>query len=151
MEALINAVTEFLAAIFARFGYVGRPRRRQNIRDELALLDLIRDSPAYGAESQAAIYLSEHIAAEVARYSGVELHQKRKIAWRSVALAIVIGVPFGYWTFKLNQGGFSWLSLPTGAVAGFFLIGGLGILLTGDDSSDSSSSNSDLEQLPQEP
>lgn len=139
MEALVNAVSEFLAAIFARFGYVGRPRRRQNIRDELALLDLIRDSSAFGVESDAAGFLSGHITHEVARYSGIELERKRKIAWNSVVIALVVGIPFAYWTYKLNQHGFAWLSLLTGFVAGFMLIGGLGILLTGDDSSGESS------------
>jgi hypothetical protein len=70
----------------------------------------------------------------VARYSGVELERKRKIAWNSLAIALVVGIPFAYWTYKLSQDGFAWPSILTGLVAGFMLIGGLGILLTGDDS-----------------
>jgi hypothetical protein len=71
VEALVNSISEFLAALFARFGYVGRPRRRANLRDEIKLLDEIRDSPAFGAESDGARHLTDHIANELARYSGV--------------------------------------------------------------------------------
>lgn len=134
VEALVNAVSEFLAAIFARFGYVGRPRRRANIRDDLGLLDQIRDSPDFGADSRARRFLADHITAEVARYSGVDLKRKRKIPWGTVAVAMILGLPLTYLTYKLNQQGFSWFSLLPGAVAFFFVIGGLAVLFTGDDS-----------------
>jgi hypothetical protein len=134
MEALVNAVSEFLAAIFARFGYVGRARRRAHVREDLALLDEIRKSDAYGAQSQTASYLHDHINREVAAYSGIELKHKRKIPWGTVILSIPIGLIFAYWTYKIVDDGFSLLSLLPGTVAAFFLIGGFGVLFTGDDS-----------------
>lgn len=134
MEALVNAVSEFLAAIFARLGYVGRARHRGNIRDELDLLNLLRDSPAFGAESGPAKALSQHITGEIARYSGVE--PKSKIQWGSVAAAAIIGIPLGYWTYKLNQDGFSWLSLAPGTVSALMLIAALGLLFNRDTPSD---------------
>lgn len=134
MEALINAVSEFLAAIFARFGYVGRTRRRAHIREDLALLDEVRKSDAYGPQSQTAGYLHDHINREVAHYSGIELKHKRKIPWGTVILSVPLGLVFAYWTYKIVDDGFSFFALLPGAVAAFFLIGGLGVLFTGDNS-----------------
>jgi HAMP domain-containing protein len=141
MEALVNAVSEFLAALFARFGYVGRARRRGNIRDELELLMLLRDSPAYGTESSAARTLSEYITGEVERYAGVE--PKTKIAWGSVTTAAIIGIPLGYLTYKLNQDGFSWISLLPGSISGFMLIGALGLLFNRETPSDEPTAESE--------
>jgi hypothetical protein len=131
MEALVNAVSEFLAAVFARLGFVGRQRRRVNIKEDLSLLDMLRDSPSFGPESTAATHLLTHIEEEVARYSGIE--QKRKIQWGSVATAFVIGLPAAYLTYKLNQDGFSWFTLLTAPIAAFMLIGGLALLLNSKD------------------
>lgn len=134
MEALVNSVSEFLAAIFARAGFVGRQRRRANIKEDLSLLDLIRNAPGFGPESPATSHLSAHISGEIARYSGIE--PKRRIEWSSVITAFVIGVPAAFVTYKLNQDGFSWFSLIPGLVAAFMLIGGLGLLLNTKDSED---------------
>jgi hypothetical protein len=49
-------------------------------------------------------------------------------------MAMAIGLPLAYWVFKLNQDGFSWISLVPGLVAAFFLVGALGMLFTGDES-----------------
>lgn len=137
MEALVNAVSEFLAALFARFGYVGRARHRANIRDDLALLDLLRNSPSFGDDSDAARHLMGHIGIEVARYAGIEIEHRRKIQWGSVLTAAIIGLPAGYLTYKLNQGGFSWVSLLPGLISAFMLIGGLGLLFSRDSPDES--------------
>lgn len=134
MEALVNAVSEFLAAIFARFGYVGRARKRAHIREDLVLLDEIRKSDAYGPQSQTANHLHDHINREIADYSGIGLQHKRKIPWGTVILSIPIGLAFAYWTYEIVDDGFSLLSLLPGSVAAFFLVGGLGVLFTGDNS-----------------
>jgi len=131
---LVNSISEFLAALFARFGYVGRPRRRDNLREELALLEEIRESPAFGVDSESARFLTDHIANEVARYSGVL--KKRKIPWGTVALSAVIGLPASYWTYTMVRDGFVWYAIFPGLIAGFFVVGGLAILFTGDDSSE---------------
>jgi hypothetical protein len=132
VEALVNAVSEFLAAIFARFGHVGRARRRAHIREDLTLLEEIRRSDAFGSQSQTATYLHDHINREVADYSGIE--PKRKIPWGTVIPSIPIGLALAYWTYKIVDDGFSLLALLPGTAAAFFLIGGFGLLFTGDDS-----------------
>jgi hypothetical protein len=125
MDALVAAVSEFLAAIFARFGYVGRTQRRAHIREDLLLLEEIRGSEAYGSQSQPAGYLHDHINREVADYSGITLKHERKVPWGTVVLSIPIGLGFAYWTYKIVDDGLSLFSLLTGAVAAFFLIGAL--------------------------
>jgi hypothetical protein len=96
MGELVNAASEFLVAIFARIGIVGRPLRRAAIRDEIQLPHEIRDSPDFGTETWAHRYLSDHVTTEVAKDSGIELKRKRKIPWGSVFLALTIGLPLGY-------------------------------------------------------
>lgn len=132
MDALVNAISELLAAIFGRLGYVGRPRRRANIRDEIKLLDEIRSSSIFGSDSESARQLTDHIAQEVARYSGVI--RKRRIPVGSVIICAVLGLPAAYVTYRMVRDGFVWYSIFPGIIAGFFIFGGLAILFTGDDS-----------------
>ena len=128
MEGLVKAVSDFLAAALRGLGFVGRPRRRAGIRDDLELLDRLRDSPDFGTESSAHRFLLEHITSEVAKLAGVESIRKRKIPWASVAMALLIAAPLAYWTYKLNHDGFLWLSLFPGTVAGLMLVAVLGML-----------------------
>ncbi len=141
MGELVNAASEFLAAIFARIGIVGRPRRRAAIRDEIQLLHEIRDSPDFGTESRAHRYLADHVTTEVARYSGIELKRKRNIPWGSVFLALAIGLPLGYWTYRLNDAHFSWFSVLPGSISALMLIAALGFL-TGDSNAEEDQASS---------
>jgi hypothetical protein len=122
MEALVNAVSDLLAAILGRFGHVGRARGRVNIREDLDLLGQFRDSPEFGPESLASNYLTDHITTEVARYSGAVQEPKRKRPWPAIVLALLIATPLVYVTIKLNQDGFSWLSLLPGLGATLMLL-----------------------------
>jgi hypothetical protein len=122
MEALVNAVSDLLAAILGRFGHVGRARGRANIREDLDLLGQLRDSPEFGPESLASGYLEDHITTEVARYSGAVQEQKRKRPWPAIVLGLLITAVLVYLFFKLNQGGFSWFSLLPGLGATLMLL-----------------------------
>lgn len=99
-EALVHAASELLAAIFGRLGYVGRPRRRASIREEIELLDRLRSSPNFGPESDALRMLSDHISEEIASYAGKDLKRK---AWGSATFGLIVGLPLAYVTYKLNQ------------------------------------------------
>jgi hypothetical protein len=134
MPALVNAISEFLAAIFAQFGYVGRTRKRAHIREDLILLSQVRESDAYGPQSEAVEDLHDHIKREITDYSRITLKHKRKIPWGTVLLAIPLGLVFAFWSYKIVDDGFSLFSLLPGTAAAFFLIGGFGVLFTGDDS-----------------
>ncbi len=139
MEGLVRAASEFLAAVLGMLGFVGRPRRRAHIRDDLDLLMRLRESPDFGPDSAAHGYLAGHITREVAGFSGIELDRKRKIPWFSVVLALVIGLPLAYWTYRLDEDGFNWVSLLPGAPAALLLLAALGMLFTGDQSAEQDS------------
>ncbi|MGH2964385.1 MAG: hypothetical protein ACRDMH_03255 [Solirubrobacterales bacterium] len=133
IETLVNAASDFLAAILGKLGFVGRARRRAGIRDDLDLLDRLRDSEAFGSASSAHGYLVGYINLEVAKLAGVELKRKRKIAWGSVVWAFIIGLPLGYLTYKLNQDGFNWVSLFPGLVSALMFLAILGMLFNTDE------------------
>lgn len=129
MVSLVNAISEFLAAVLSRLGFVGRVRRRAGIQDDLALLDRLRESPDFGDDSPAHSFLAAHITLEVAKFTGVERQRKRKVSRAGVIMTLVIGIPPGYWVYWLNQDGFSWASLFPGAIAGLMVIAVLGMFL----------------------
>ena len=120
VEAIVNAISELLAAILGRFGHVGRARGRANIRQDLDLLNQVRGAPEFGAESEASGYLVAHITSEVARYSGHEPPRKRP--WAAIALSLFIGIPLAFLTYSLNSDGFDWFSLIPGAGALLMLL-----------------------------
>lgn len=86
METLIKAASDFLAAILSTLGFIGRPRRRAGIRDDLDLLERLRSSPDFGPESAPHRFLTERVTLEVARLSGVELSRKEEdpLEWRRI-------------------------------------------------------------------
>lgn len=108
-----RASSELLAAVFGALGFVGRPRRRAGILADLDLLDRLRDSHAFGPDSPAHWFLVQHISLEVAKLANVELKRKKKVPWASVAFALLIGAPLGFWTYELNKSGFRWFSLSS--------------------------------------
>jgi hypothetical protein len=115
VEAIVNSISELFAAILGRFGHVGRTRSRANIRQDLDLLGQLRESPEFGAESQASSFLASHITSEVARYSGWEPTRKRP--WGSIALSLFIGIPLAFLAYSLSSDGFDWFSLLPGVGA----------------------------------
>jgi len=136
MEMLVSAVSDFLAAVLSKLGFVGRTRRRAGIQDDLELLGRLRGAPEFGPDSAAHRFLVDHITLEVAKFAGVELKRTKRRDWVAVALALCIGLPLGYWTYKLNQDDFRWLSLIPGSVAGLMLVGALGTLLGVEETPD---------------
>jgi hypothetical protein len=132
MEAIVNAISELLAAILGRFGHVGRARGRADIRQDLDLLGQLRESPEFGSESQASGYLVSHITSEVARYSGHE--PARKKPWGSIALALFIGLPLAYLAYSLSSDGFDWFSLLPGIVAFLMLVAAIQLFTDDKDS-----------------
>jgi hypothetical protein len=67
METLVRAASDFLAAILARVGFVGRPRRRAAIRQDLELLRDLEATPELGRGTWAHEVLVGHIALDVAK------------------------------------------------------------------------------------
>lgn len=125
MDNLVKAIAELFAAAFSAVGYVGKPRRRANIRDNLKLVNELAEHPDFGRGSWPHQALMNRTALEVAKLAGVPL-KGREIPWFSLLLALVIGAPLAFWTLKLDQHGFHWYSIFPGAIAvamGFSILG----------------------------
>lgn len=135
MDTLVRATGDFLAAILRALGFVGRPRRRAEIRADLELLDQVRKS-SLGTGSQAEERLVERVEADVARLCGVAVEGDKKRPASTIFFGLFFGLPAAYWTYWLVQDGFELLALLPGAIAFFLLVGTLGVILMGtsDDS-----------------
>jgi hypothetical protein len=131
---LLKAASDFFAAVLGAAGFVGRPRRRAAIRDDLELLRDLEKSPEFGPGTWTREVLTAHITLEVARHAGVDL-PRRKIAWGSIVMAFVIGAPLAYLTYRLDRDGFEWWSLLPGIIAGLMFIAILGMLFNPDEAS----------------
>jgi hypothetical protein len=134
METLVKSVAEFFAAVLGLVGFVGKARRRAGIRDDLALITELAEHPDFRRGSWPHQALMNRVALDVARLAGVPI-PGRKRSWSTIFLALLIGVPLGYWTFKLNEDGFVWYSLFPGAGATFMAMAILGTLLPSPDES----------------
>lgn len=128
METIVNWAADLVAAILAKLGIVGRARRRGSIHEDLKLLTEIGDHATFGRESWPHMALADHVALEIGKYAGVDFKQRRKVAWGSVFLALIIGAPFGYLTYKLNESGFTWYSIFPGFVALMMFTAVLGMI-----------------------
>lgn len=135
METLVRSIADFFAAVLGLMGFVGKPRRRAGIRDDLALLTELSDHADFGRGSWPHQALMNRVALDVARLAGVPV-KNRKRPWPSVVLALLIGGPLGYWTYTLNDDGFVWYSLFPGVVAAMMLISILGMLFPSEEAGD---------------
>jgi hypothetical protein len=111
-------------------GFVGRPRRRAGIREDLQLLRELETFPDYfGQGTPSHRVLVDHIELEVAKLSGAVRPIRRKIPWGPIVVYALVGAPLGYLTFRLNENGFRWYSLFPGVVAGLMALAIFGSLL----------------------
>jgi hypothetical protein len=131
MDALVRSIAEFFAAIFGVVGFMGKPRRRAGIRDDLHLLEELAEHEDFGRGSWPHQALMHRVSLDVAKLSGVPLGKRRP--WPSVILAILIGVPLGYWTYVINQNGFQWYSVFPGIVAALMGVSLLGMLFPSEE------------------
>src|SRR5688572_8126931 len=132
MEGLIKAVADVFAALLSTIGFVGRPRRRAHIRDEMQLVTELAEHPDFGRGSWPHQALMNRVALDVARLAGVRI-SGRKFPWSTAFWTLVIGGLFGYWTFKLNQDHFQWRSLVPGVVAALMAVSLFGMIVGPQD------------------
>ncbi len=138
MNALIEAGRDFVAAILRAVGYMGQPRRRASIRQDLELLRDLERSSEFAQGTAAHQVLVSHIGEEVTRYAG---QARRKIPWASITFAAALGAGAGYLTYILNEPGFRWYSLFPATFATLMAIAIIGMFsesakTTDEDASD---------------
>jgi hypothetical protein len=126
VETLFNTIGNALGAVLRALGYVGRPRLRAAIREDLELLHRLETVPDFERGTPIHGVMLAHIGSQILRLVGIPVVGERKqVQWNSVFLGLVVGGPLAYGTYALSKNGFSWWSLLTGAIAFFFLVGGV--------------------------
>lgn len=133
MDRFVGAIGDFIAAILGRLGYVGRPRRRSEIRDDMKLLDEVARSKHLGEQSRGYPALKEWIEDDIRRLAGVKIEGDKYRPWGSIAFGLIFGLPLAFLTYTLVRDGFNWLALLPGLVAAFLLLATLSMLLLGLD------------------
>lgn len=128
-EGIANAVVSVLAAAGTLAGVTSRTRRRRNeIKENLALAEELQKNTILRDHTPAVAWLHGKIALDVAKLSGQPIGAPKKpIPKGSVVFATILLLGCGGWTYWLNRDGFVWYSLVTGALAASMLISILGM------------------------
>jgi hypothetical protein len=120
MEGLIKAIADFFATLLSAVGFVGRPRRREHIREDMKLLSELAEHPDIGRGSWPHQALMNRVALDVGRLAGVpgvHVPGTRKVQWSALVMALLIGGLCTFLTFKLNEDAFEPFSIIPGLVA----------------------------------
>jgi hypothetical protein len=108
---LANAIAEVIATALRAVGYVGRPRRRAAISDDLKLLQELSEHPygEFGPGTAPYVWLVSHIYQEVGEYAGLDFRtEKRKASIGSIILSTVLWGTLGWLSFYLVEHGYGW-------------------------------------------
>lgn len=111
MAELANALAEALAAFLRAIGYVGRPRKRAAIADDLGLLRELDEFPGgeFGPGTAPHIWLVGHIYQEVGEFVGLDFSmEKRKASLLSVFIAAGLAAGLGWASYYLISRGYGW-------------------------------------------
>lgn len=111
MAELANAIAEVFAAFLRAIGYVGRPRKRAAIRDDLALLRELDEFPGgeFGPGTVAHIWLVGQIYEQIGEFVGLDLAtEKRKASLWSVLIAAGLAAGLGGAGYYLISHGYGW-------------------------------------------
>jgi hypothetical protein len=121
---LVKALGDFIAAVLSLVGFVGKPRRRAAIRDDLTLLRELEAHEDFGRGSGPHLWLTNHIMFEIATFSGLDLRTSwRKPQWSAIVFACIVWIPLGWLTYHLVAVGHPWYAwIPAIPAAVFFLV-----------------------------
>lgn len=111
MAELANAVAEVFAAILRAVGYVGRPRQRGAIHEDLALLRELDEFPGgeFGPGTAAHIWLVTHIYQQVGEFVGLDFAtEKRKASLSSIIASGALSAVLGWLSYYLISRGYGW-------------------------------------------
>lgn len=110
-ESVSRAIMDFFGEVCRTFGFIGRPRRRADIREDLRLLGELDASPQLTQEAKEAtkFWLNNQIILQVAAYADVDLRTvRRKVQWGAVFFSTCFWAPLGWLTYHLVSIGDGW-------------------------------------------
>jgi hypothetical protein len=125
VAGLVHDIVEFFAALLSVIGFVGRPRRRAAIRDDLALLRELDDFPGdeFGPGTLPHIWLVGHIYQQVGEFAGLDLRtEKRAAFWPSIIIATTVWASLGWLAYHLVARGYGWWATFPAVPAGLFFL-----------------------------
>lgn len=122
-DAIAQTVAAIAAPLISLITFFSRRRRLRNeIRENLALIQELEQDEVLHEHSPAAMMLRGKVTVDVARLAGQPLGTPKKpIPWGSVVFAGLLCAGLAFLTYLLNYKGFSWFSLIPGVLA--FLLG----------------------------
>ena len=126
MGELFKAVADVFAAILGTLGFIGKPRLRHSIREDMQILNDLGAHDSFGVDSTPYVALHERIGLNVERLADVEPRKKRPLG--AIVIASLICLALAYWTYKLNDDGFAWVSLLPGFFAFLFFVSTIGMI-----------------------
>lgn len=100
-----------------------RSRLRNEIRENLALVEEVQKHALLSDHTLSSAWLQGRIATDIARLTGQTGGKKEKpIQKGSAGLALVLALAFGYWTWSIDRDGFVWYSVFPGTVSALMAI-----------------------------
>jgi hypothetical protein len=123
-EILAQAIAVVLTASISLVTFFSRVRRlRNDIRENLALIqELDKDEVLHG-QSLAATWLRKKVEIDAAKLSGQPLGKREKpVDKPTVVIGSILCAGLSYLTYYLNRTTFNWFSIITGMFAFFSLM-----------------------------
>ena len=107
-----------------------RRRLRNEIRDNLTLIQELDKDEFLKTHSPAAMWLRGKVTIDIAKLVGQPLGSPKKpIPWSSVVFSSILCIGFGFWAYYINRNKFSWVSLIPAVVAFLFAVSIYGMFI----------------------
>jgi hypothetical protein len=118
--AVISGISASLINLLTFFNR--RKHLRNEIRENLALMQELEKDEVLSQTGVTAMWLRERIIIDVAKISGHKLALKKPVPVGSVIFALMACGALSYWTYYLNRNSFNWYSLIPGIAAWLFAL-----------------------------
>lgn len=121
-DTLVQAVVAVVASLASLGTFFSRRRRLRNeIRDNLTLIQELDKDEFLKTNSPVAMWLRGKVTIDVARLVGQPLGSPKKpIPSSSVVFSSILCVGFGFWAYYIDRDKFSWVSLIPAVVSFLF-------------------------------
>lgn len=124
VEGLVKAGLAVVLPILTAVGIGSRRSRLRNeIRENLALVEEVQRHALLNNHTLSSAWLQGRIATDIARLTGQTGGKRKKPVQKSSAVvALVLALAFGYWTWSIDREGFVWYSVFPGTVSALMAI-----------------------------
>ena len=130
-DTLVQAIAGVVASLISLITFFSRRRRLRNeIRENLALVQELDKDEILKEHSPASLWLRGKITIDVAKLSGQPLGTPKKpVSKSSVFFSSVLCLGLSYWTYDINCYAFAWYSLIPGVFAFLFAVSVYGMFV----------------------